>query len=206
MRRTTIYLAGLVLALLVILATGLATPTGTVSGAGAQQTPTGQVDPGRTPTAGTATAAPTRTPTPVPTATPRRGTLTVAPSSGPVGAPFTVSGVGFSASALLAVAVEDANGITAAYVQPGVGADGNFTVSIDSASFAPGQYTVTVLSLPDANALAQATFTVAGMPGLPNTGEGNAASRAAWPQLLSAGAAIAALFGLAGVALRRRAA
>jgi hypothetical protein len=202
----------LVLTLPVLLALALVVPTGAVAGAGLQGTPT--VDPGRgtttpgtataTRAAGTTTAAPTRTPTPSPT--PRRGTLSVAPTSGAAGTAFAVTGAGFSPNALLAVGVEGPNNVTAAYTQPSVGADGNFTVRVNSAGFAPGQYTVTVLALPNTNALGQATFTVTGMPAMPGAGGGGGVGRPVWPQALLAGATIVALLSLAGVAVRRRAA
>ena len=213
MRKITALAAGSVLSLglLVILVTTLVLSPDTVFAdgnngsttllAGAQQTAT--VDPGRTPTPGTPAPAPT--PTPMPTPTPRRGTLTVSPSSATAGTPITVAGVGFSANALIAVAVESANGVVATYVQPSVDASGGFAVRLDSTGYAPGQYTVFVLALPNADRLAEATFTIAGTPGLPNTGQGAAASQVAWWHLLLSGAAIMALLSTAAIMLRRRA-
>lgn len=206
-----------------LLVAALAVPGGTTQGAALQVTPSVTVDPGRgtrdagpatptrgTTTRGTATAAGTAaapTPTRTPTPTPRRGAVTVSPSSVAAGTPLTVTGSGFSANALLTIAIEEeATGATAAYVQPGVDAGGSFSQRFDTADFRPGRHTVTVFALPNVDALAQATFTVAGTPSMPNTGAGAAPARDTRAPWLIAGATIVALAGLGALAWRRRAA
>lgn len=203
---------GLVVGTLLIAAAFAATPTG---GAGLLITPSASVttDPGRgtpddpgpvptsTPTRPAATPA---TPTVVPTPTPRAGTLAITPASAAVGAEVSIRGAGFSPNAPLVVIVEDSVGSARAYVQPGVDGSGNFTVRLDTRSYVSGEYAVTVASLPNIGTLARATFTLTGVPGLPNTGEGAGTGQAPWTSLALGGAALLALLVCSGFVARRR--
>jgi hypothetical protein len=226
MHRALVAGIGMWVACLLLIGAYLALPANGADGAG-MQTPSATTDPGRgtpnndpgpassptttrpagTPTAGPGTptrppATPTRTPTP----TPRAGNLTVTPASAAVGVEITIAGAGFSANAPLALIVEDAQGATAHYSQPAVDGSGNFTVRLNTNTWQPGQYAVTVASLPDVNALARASFTLTGAPGLPNTGEGAENGRGGQFVWLFAVAGFLVLLGLGGAALRRRSA
>lgn len=211
MGQSKLFIAGVAFWLGCVLFGGIAllNPTGAVSGAGMLQTPGATVDPGqRTPDAdATPSVSPTRpatTPTNTPTATPRVGTLNVSPRSATAGAEVTIAGSGFSPSALIVVIVEDSNGATVSYTQPSVEASGSFTMRLDTTTWSAGEYVVSAASLPNVNVLSRASLTLTGMPGLPNTGDGGATSRAPWVAMLFVGAAAVALLALGGGTARRR--
>jgi hypothetical protein len=202
-----LWLGGLFLAIALIVL-----PTSDTLGAGILATPgaSATVDPGQgtpgdpdpRPTQ-TATRPPT-TPTTVPTPTPRAGALNIIPTSSAVGVEVTLTGSGFSPNALVIVVVEDSTGSNMAYIQPTVDASGGFTVRLSTMAYKAGEYTVSVAALPDIKALAQATFTLSGTPGLPNTGEGANTGHTARTIWFLVGAALLTLSVFGGVAIRRR--
>ena len=109
--------------------------------------------------------------------------LSIAPPAGPVGTRFVATGTGFKAGDTFRLVV--APTATGPQTPPErqvnlgtlqVGADGRFTVSIDSTGYAPEQYDLVLLTAaPGPPAIARFTVTAGGMPGLPNTGGGGGA-------------------------------
>lgn len=141
----------------------------------------------------------------VTTAPPMTGEqLSIAPPTGPAGTRFVATGTGFQAGDTLRLGV--APTATGAQTPPErqvnlgttqVGADGRFTVSIDSTGYAPEQYDLAVFTgTPGPPVIARFTVTAGSMPGLPNTGGGGGdpAAGAGWlPVGLLALAALGAL-------------
>ena len=137
--------------------------------------------------------------------------VAIAPPAGPAGTRFLVTGTGFAAGAALRLVV--APTATGAQTPPEqqvdlgaaqVGADGRFTVAIDSTGYRPEQYDLVVLTgAPGPPLVARFTVTAASAPGLPNTGGGGARPGTASPSLALA-LAVATVAGLALGAVRRR--
>ena len=62
-----------------------------------------------------------------------------------------------------------------------IGADGRFTVAIDSTGYRPEQYDFVALTgAPGPPVVARFTVTAAGAPGLPNTGGGGSIGQSAY--------------------------
>jgi hypothetical protein len=126
--------------------------------------------------------------------------VAIAPPSGPAGTRFVATGTGFTAGAALRlVAAPTATGAQTPperVVELGttrIGADGRFTVTIDSAGYRPEGYDLVVLTGAPGPPLV-ARFIVT--PGMPNTGGGGVAGRPATTYAPLAGALLAVGLGL----------
>ena len=136
--------------------------------------------------------------------------VTIDPPSGPAGTRFVATGTGFTAGASLRLVV--APTATGAQTPPErqvnlgtvqVGADGRFTVTIDSTGYRPEQYDFVALTgAPGPPLVARFTVTAAGAPGLPNTGSGGSIAQSPHAWWILGGLLIVAAAGLGG-GLRR---
>lgn len=108
--------------------------------------------------------------------------IAIAPASGPAGTRFEATGTGFKPGLnLQLVVVPSATGAQTpperqvALGSHQVGADGRFTVAIDSTGFPPEPYDLVALTgNPGPPYVGRFTVTAGAMPGLPNTGGGGA--------------------------------
>ncbi len=138
--------------------------------------------------------------------------VTITPPSGPVGTRFVATGTGFTPGAALRLVVTPS--ATGAQTPPEqqvnlgrvqVGADGRFTVTIDSTGYRPEQYDlVGFTDAPGPPLIVRFTVTPGNAPGLPNTGGGGGASRPMVTLLSPAGALLAVGLGLLGTGRPRR--
>ena len=137
--------------------------------------------------------------------------VSIAPPAGPAGTRFVGTGTGFTPGETLRLGV--APTATGAQTPPArqvdlgtlrVGADGRFTVTIDSTGYPPEGYDLAVFTgMPGPPTIARFTVTAGAAPGLPNTGGGGSDPAASASGTLLPLLALVGLVALAVLGQRR---
>ena len=139
--------------------------------------------------------------------------VAITPPSGPAGTRFVATGTSFTPGVSLRLVITPS--ATGAQTLPErqvnlgriqVGADGHFSVTIDSTGYRSEQYDlVGFTDAPGPPLIVRFTVTPGNAPGLPNTGGGGGAGRPMVTLLPLAGALLAVGLGLLGIGRPRRA-